>query len=96
MTTQAKHTPAPWNYVKGSDTIETRQGVAVAHIPVTGTVGQPAANGCLIAAAPDLLESLKNLVYAVAGPDTPGYEGILRMRLNEARIIIAKAEGGAK
>jgi len=94
MTTQAKHTPAPWNYVKGSDTIETRQGVAVAHIPVTGTVGQPAANGCLIAAAPELLEACKNAV------GNPRVEAILERYaagvLAELLAAIAKAEGGAK
>ena len=49
------------------------------------------ANALLIAAAPDLQESLALLVDAVTAPDTPGKQGVIEMRLAEARLALAKA-----
>jgi len=54
------------------------------------------ANARLIAAAPELLESLTLLVDAVTnGKNWPSYAAILDMRLYEARAAIAKATAAA-
>ena len=44
----------------------------------------------LIDAAPELLECLFLLVNAMEAPETPGKDGIIEMRMAEAKIIIAK------
>jgi hypothetical protein len=83
--TAVKHTPGPWTatlYDEDFHTIETSAGVAVAE-------GYNKADARLIAAAPDLLEALCNVLSYVPHGDMPV------TIYDNARAAIAKAEGKA-
>ncbi len=92
MTTH--HTPGPWTVVdhgKGSQWIENDLGAAIAQLPDwLPEVGNPRdANARLMAAAPDLLASLKIFVLNKGcGRPCPYCDA--------ARAAIAKAEGSAE
>ena len=102
--TEAKHTPGPWHleemgynsssyYIRGSSESGDRLTIgkgAVAHIP-RSTVNPMEANARLIAAAPELLEALAEIVSAADGE---GWNQ-LDPSLSKARAAIAKATGGA-
>ena len=83
------HTPGPWSAHahESTDTYTIHvagrswESWAVAHV---GDCTDDEANARLIAAAPDLLEALKNVIRGV--PDT--WDGVIK-----ARAAIAKAEG---
>ena len=65
-----KHTPGPWKY-GGLSTIHSK-GKLVAYFASQHSQANPhetAANGKLIAAAPDLLESLMGLNHLMAGKE---------------------------
>lgn len=77
------HTPAPWK--RKYDRIESDHRT-VARLTKSSNGGYYAADGDLIAAAPDLLEALKNIMDGVAGCERePKWE--------TARAAIAKATG---
>ena len=67
-----KHTPGPWKIgtppPNGEQTVGTDQGLMVA-VATTGAGVQTKANASLIAAAPDLLDVLEELVaeFGVCG-----------------------------
>jgi hypothetical protein len=81
-----KHTPGPWKIgtppPNGEQTVGTDQGLMVA-VATTGAGVQTKANASLIAAAPDLLDVLEELVaeFGVCG------------LTEKARAAIAKATG---
>ena len=81
-----KHTPGPWKIGtpphNGEQTVGTDQGLMVA-VATTGAGVQTKANASLIAAAPDLLDVLEELVaeFGVCG------------LTEKARAAIAKATG---
>ena len=81
-----KHTPGPWKIgtppPNGEQTVGTDQGLMVA-VATTGAGVQTKANASLIAAAPDLLDALEELVaeFGVCG------------LTEKARAAIAKATG---
>ena len=108
--TKAQHTPGPWSYAVGAfndDDIGATCGgsilsdsgyyVAAVHNDVAGGDIVARANATLIAAAPELLEALSNLVR-YSDDDEYGHavdmslEGIEAL-MNAARAAIAKAEG---
>lgn len=92
----SKHTPGPWiltsmGWSVYSDPAASFRHVAtVAHNKATRTL-ESAANGRLIAAAPDLLEALKQFVNALDGHDCPTPQPIV-CRFCMGRLAIAKAE----
>ena len=67
-----KHTPGPWNRIKGDRNVYSAAGT-VCKTPAILGGGSAAtnweANARLIAAAPDLLEALENLLDAYSKPD---------------------------
>lgn len=84
---QNKHTPGPWEHVGDGDVMAPFDAtdkwyVAIAYDGLPD--GQHEANARLIAAAPDLLESLE-AVIKVADRDTDVF--------NRAKAAIAKARG---
>ena len=99
---EAKHTPGPWHleemgynsssyYIRGSSESGDRLTIgkgAVAHIP-RSTVNPMEANARLIAAAPELLEALAEIVSAADGR---GWDQ-LDPSFSKARSAIAKATG---
>ena len=94
-----KHTPGPWiiaryNYDKALCTIETAErGKDIPtmgnHIADVLAAGIESSNACLIAAAPELLEALKDLVslYKILCGSDPAF-------VQKARAAITRAEGG--
>ena len=84
-----QHTPGPWSY-------EMRHDTNYAHITcdtrggdnLRGYCGEP--NARLIAAAPDLLDALEEIVSAADGDGWSQLDADLR----KARLAIAKATGG--
>ena len=84
----SKHTPGPWRIgtppPNGEQTIGTQHGLMVA-VVTTGSGVPTKANARLIAAAPELLEALQEIVNAADGD----------AGLKKARAAIAKATGGA-
>ena len=89
--TKAKHTPGPWEVKQfGGPQISGPAGYAVrtmwGALHVDDLQGQDAANARLIAAAPDLLEALEELIG-----DTEW--GCYRATYLKARAAIAKARG---
>jgi hypothetical protein len=84
------HTPGPWDVADTDDSLITKGRTKIAMtFEVEGDVWG-AANARLIAAAPELLFALKNLLAVKNG------EGGTAFDSDEiARAAIAKAEGGA-
>ena len=90
---QTKHTPGPWHigthtYHAGRDVYGPKgEPVAVADQELT-LPEESAANACLIAAAPCMLDALQAVADYWAGGDIPAdiYAGM--------RAAIAKATGG--
>ena len=91
----SKHTPGPWEVVELVDgydirSPESRCRIATASDPeaVWGAIGREE-DACLIAAAPELLEALEQVVSFVdAGQGTWTVE-----EQQKARAAIAKAKG---
>lgn len=94
----AKHTPGPWHATQWGKTvvIDAPEYLGLAHLNHIGNImanGRPAlaidkANARLIAAAPEMLEALKALLWQ---HDNHGQ--LFGMALQDARATIAKAEG---
>lgn len=97
MKTKIKHTPSPWT-VHGGNIIQ-HNGIDIAKAWM-GPQGElpTVANAQLIAAAPDLLESLKQTVEALSYwlPRYGDTEGAKSQMMINARAAIAKAEGSAE
>lgn len=91
--TQSQHTPGPW-IVQG-DTYVTVNSLIIAHCKQAGntTLEEAQANARLIAAAPELLEALEDLIgYAEHRfGDNDYYKN--HGCMNKARAAIAKARG---
>ena len=94
-----KHTPGPWVFEPADDTPGYREPAAVQvgsyrwrPIARVYEPSQTEADGNLIAAAPDMLEALREMI-AASGPEAGEVDR--RLALKDARIAIAKAEGRA-
>lgn len=89
-----KHTPRPWKAVHGSETLTIRHGDAfVATLTNIGSVidrTERDANGSLIEAAPDLLESCRELFALACSPESFG-EQERQGVLDRARAARTKA-----
>jgi hypothetical protein len=88
----AKHTPGPWRLNADNSTeVMTVTGFNVARAHCNGIyhikLAQAEANACLIAAAPDLLAALQDLV----SDDGPNPGAYFSQRIAAARAAIAKA-----
>lgn len=84
-----KHTPGPWictNY--GMIECSSGEIIATTHSNGFQADGEEDANGCLIAAAPDLLEACQAIAALVNGQ---GYQNMV-MVAAQASAAIAKAE----
>lgn len=91
-----KHTPGPWAHINPDGFTVRHPQVYSDTGPVCnatwlgdGRINELRANACLIAAAPDLLESLQEIVAAADGA---GWSQ-LDATLERARAAIAKATG---
>ncbi len=98
-----KHTPGPWiydpknnSYINSPYMIWTSKGPGHGTVAETNSVGlnptdpdMQAADACLIAAAPDLLEMCKKVLMVLTGPYSTS-EGAW----DDLEQVIKKAEGG--
>lgn len=90
----SKHTPGPWT-VGGARTLKVWGGPSPRDVicePWHVAVGSRKANAHLIAAAPEMLEALKELDahWSAVGPYAIGHDG---ERASKIKALIAKAEG---
>lgn len=104
---ETKHTPGPWEWVKGSDGIAFLKGGGLyvlspefsaddERVHVDTWLDVSDANAALIAAAPELLDCLHELTEVV-GLTAFKYEAqraVLQKSFDRARAAIAKAEAG--
>jgi hypothetical protein len=91
------HTPGPWRIgappPNGEQTIGTNYGLMVA-VATTGVGVESIANARLIAAAPDLLESIKNYFEVYENRDRePGWVKRIFDAKEKCMAAIAKATG---
>ena len=86
-----KHTPGPWTFVQGGSgnfpTWNVRIGSNLITLPFASSMDTLDADARLIAAAPDLLEALNDILNGHGDPDIP------EAALAKARAAIAKATG---
>lgn len=95
----AKHTPGPWAYIGNGDIVARSEKYCggekdIASVFMT-TNDEDEANARLIAAAPDLLKALNEIVSQI---DQGGSGGKVFSRdacIAQARAAIAKVTGGA-
>jgi len=95
------HTPGPWqadeaNCVFAGDIDGDPTWIANcanSQSSHRAPLAEAEANGRLIAAAPDLLETLELLLYAIVEGHTSRPDKILQNNLVDARAAIAKATG---
>lgn len=88
----AKHTPGPWEIERGYSTIIKSIGPCVAdEYAGSAWLEVSEANARLIAAAPELLDALKELLDREWQDDEGDYT--LEMARRKARAAIAKAIG---
>jgi len=81
---KAQHTPGPWNASSHGDIVSAKHGeVDICAVFGRPQLGEGEANASIIAAAPELLEALKDILK---NPNSALYHNI-------ARAAIAKAEG---
>jgi hypothetical protein len=100
MTTQATHTPGPWEISKNEvgelDICEAGAGNMLADL---AKCKNAVANARLIAAAPDLLEALRGLLretrQSVPNINVKKHFSLM-VQMEEAKSAIAKAEGRAE
>ena len=96
-----KHTQGPWKHIKGGEisaTLIHKGGDCIAfvhsmlsHAYAECSVSERDANAALIAAAPDLLSCLKDLLESLEAENQLSYQS----GIAAAKLAIAKAEGGA-
>jgi len=93
----SKHTPGPWNIVLGYTIDEIPcYWLIVGSGLIIGDIRSDNVNdGCLLAAAPDLLEALKNIVNLWDHHASAHGDGTIFPLHVAARAAIAKAEGAA-
>ena len=90
---ESKHTPGPWNRTKYPNIVyesKKGQGIADCYIRPGISKAQARANARLIAAAPDLLETLEEVLPFISNPIYPFHENAM---VAQAEKAIAKAKG---
>ncbi|THB29045.1 hypothetical protein [Providencia sp. MGF014] len=95
---ELKHTPAPWKYTirNANEIMTTFHGVTIGDVYLDITTANQKADARLIAAAPELLESLRELVSAMeryeidVGESAPTKH---KKMMKKAKAAIAKALG---
>ncbi|APU92715.1 XkdD [Proteus phage vB_PvuS_Pm34] len=93
-----KHSPAPWRYTvrNANEIMTTFHGVTIGDVYLDITTANQKADAHLIASAPELLESLRELVSAMeryeidVGESAPVKH---KEMMNKANSAIAKALG---
>lgn len=101
MSTEAKarHTPGPWNTNLGVVWPGDSSGNPIAYLNGhCRKLAEDEANARLIAAAPDLLEALKEIMDFIGEKDDSCKEGpncVTCSLADAGRAAITKAEGGA-
>lgn len=100
----SEHTKGPWepgDIIFGARTVVTKEGDHIAEVMVSGKGrGESARNCDLVAAAPELLSSLKALIKGIDDWNEGVQEMIGRVpdyewgNLEEARRVVARARGG--
>jgi hypothetical protein len=85
-----KYTPGPWKVVGGTVIMTDEENSSwIGNVPAANPEHdkffEDRENARLIAAAPELLEALKNALYALTGDNDPDYDMIY--------AALAKAEG---
>lgn len=90
---EAKHTPGPWAREGLRVYVHNRGTIAECPLPQSGGVFEVSSNARLIAAAPDMLAALKEMVDEADGISRE-HGWPLASRLDRARAAIAKATGG--
>lgn len=105
-----KHTPAPWKYTirNANEIMTTFHGVTIGDVYLDITTANQKADSHLIAAAPELLEALRELIQSHEYSIRIGYERIIEpgddcdspeimitkdSSLNKAKAAISKALG---
>jgi hypothetical protein len=89
MSTQGKHTPGPWEH--DGDEITSTSGDYIATTAYGVSESQAEANARLIAAAPDLLDALREI--AEVPPESGRYREWMERAQRIAESAIAKATG---
>ena len=97
----SKHTKEPWSYIRSS--AAGRYIVSAENMPLDICVlsnrdksaAEIQANARLIAAAPELLEALRQMVSIVAIHSRATKNNFAWAEMDEARAAIAKAGGGS-
>jgi hypothetical protein len=98
--TRTQHTPGPWHVdTCDDDLVYSANGL---HIATVGNENQPdqsgeeiTANARLIAAAPEMLETLEYFFNIMHDYESSRRKGYVKLALDQARAAIAKAKGGA-
>lgn len=89
---RAKHTPGPWKIERGYSTIIKSIGPCFPDEYAGSTwLEVTEADARLIAAAPDLLRALSNLIETITTPYASEVE--TRLAIKDAKIEISKATG---
>ena len=92
----AKHTPGPWRVIPVARSTYDIAVITEGRLELVAESICIAANASLIAAAPDLLASLEQILYASDYPGASMGEAVLcRQYAEQARAVIAKAKGDA-
>ena len=90
--TKSKHTPGPWDWrgqMLWEKLADDVRGDVVGEAHIANDYDR-----CLIAAAPDLLEALEDmLAQADFAAEVRGGEGHMKYAMRKARAAIAKAKG---
>lgn len=93
----AKHTPGPWIVNYDGLNIDTKQDGGIEQVArVSRTNEEREANARLIAAAPDLLDALKEIEERADSnardldPESDAHSGFIRIR-DDARLALSKA-----
>ena len=103
---KVNHTPGPWKFIPAFGRVEVEKFI-VAYLslsvesrdnPLYLTKGEAEANGCLIAAAPELLEALEHvrdflLIVANEGANQVFLERNAREMIAKHDALLAKARG---
>jgi hypothetical protein len=98
----SKHTCGPWTHRNGRIFQTDREELTIAKVAIAFDGDYSVANGRLLAAAPELLDALENLVIdantvAACYSRNPGNFALalqtMRLSIEQARAAIAKATG---